>query len=93
MPTPLKPNLKVISGGKVPQGASVTPAALMPKVLCCIEGASGTVYRGGEVVKSFRLSENALIKFGKVKRREFTKATRFLKAVSKGKPVTLRERP
>lgn len=89
---PRKPELKVIIGGEVPKGVRVTPAALMPKVLCCIEGKTGTVFKGGEVVKKFHHAENAMKKTNKVYKREFEKATNFLKKVTKGGDLFLKER-
>lgn len=90
---PRKPTLSVISGGKVPKGVQVTPAALMPKILCCIEGSRGTVFKGREVVKKFIHAENALKKTAKVYNKEFDNATKFLDTITKGGELYIRERP
>lgn len=92
MTAQLKPELKVIISGKVPKGERVTPAALMPKILCCIEGEHGQVFRGREVVKRFRHFENALKKTDKIRKRECGKATKALNAIANGSAVFMRER-
>lgn len=71
--------LKLIHGGRAPSGTRITSSALVPKIMAVIEGDGGSVYVGGEVVRTFKHSENALLKADKVRAKEMLKASNVIK--------------
>lgn len=72
------PKLTVIHNTNIPPGTKVTPCALMPKVLCCIEAGINKVFVGNKKVRTFRHAENALKKMTKINHSESVKATKIL---------------
>lgn len=69
----------------IPKGAKVTPCALMPKILCCIEGDKHHIYVNKENVRTFKYFDNAIKKMNRLNKAETTKAKRILESL--GGPV------
>jgi hypothetical protein len=73
----------------VPQGAVATPYAMMPKILCCINGKGAEVFINRKMIRKFNFLSNGLKKLVKVREREEAKAYRIYKTLTKSKPLLL----
>lgn len=84
--------LKLIKKAEVPEGARVTPSAMMPKIFCCIEGTRAKVFVNHKCVRRFIYMENGLKKMEKLRFMEEQKAYRIYSSISKKGPIIMHNR-
>lgn len=82
----------LIKNETIPKGAKVTPYAMMPKVLCCIEGQRGKVFINRTLVRHFFFYENALKKKDKLQFAEEKKAYKIFNRLTINKALLIRGR-
>lgn len=84
------PELKVVQSKPIPSCAKVTLGAMMPKILCVIEGNSAKVYRNRTIIKKFKHYENGVLKVKKLWLKESKAKLKMYKLISKGKALFIR---
>lgn len=84
------PDFTIITG--VPyDSAEVTHSAMMPKILCVIEGDKAYVYKNRQLIRKFLHVENGLLKLNKLFKRETDKAIKMYRSVAKDSVIYIKK--